>query len=550
MIAWATARLVRFGHKPRLGADSTSAGRAKPLRIGHESATPEAMVAPDPNSDPIASLRPVLDTALDAVVVMRSDGCVAGWNATAERTFGWTSAEAIGRPMADLIIPPQYREAHDRGLARYNSTGEERVLNRRIEISAVTRDGREFPVELSITRAPGPGSATAFIGFLRDISERRDAEARLSRQARETQLLFEVTRLAAETGSFEEALRSCLEAICNITGWPVGHALVVDRASGSELVSTQVWHEEEPGIAAAMKQATREMRFTRGVGLPGMILASGEPAWVADAAADPNFARKDLGFASAFGFPVRSEGRIIAVLEFFTRGTAEPDSDLMLIVRTLGEQVGRVLERKRTEEHQLLLVNELNHRVKNMLAIVQSIAAQTFKTESESGRRAFESRLAALASAHDLLTSESWEAASLRHVVERATMGCGAFSDRLRVEGPDLRIQPKTAVSISMAIHELCTNAVKYGALSNDSGKVALQWEVTGPDEAKRLRLTWHETGGPPVSEPRRRGFGSRMIERGLAAELGGTAVLHFQPEGLCCLVDAPLPAAEDTDRS
>ncbi len=495
----------------------------------------------------MATLRPVLETALDAVVVMGSDGRIAAWNAVAERTFGWTAGEAVGQLMADIIVPPQHREAHCRGLARFQDTGEERVLNRRIEITAMHKDGRELPVELSITMAPSL-HRMIFIGFLRDISDRHEAEARLLRQARETQLLFEVTRLAAETDSFDEALRSCLGAICQVTGWPVGHALILNGGRRGELVSTSVWVEAEPGSARALKEATAQMRFSRGTGLPGVILETAEPTWIADIDSHPNFPRKATGFQAAFGFPVGSEGRLIAVLEFFSKSAHEPDPDLMLIVRALGEQVGRVLERKRTEEHQRLLVNELNHRVKNTLAIVQSLASQSFKegTVTAGALKAFESRVTALAAAHDLLTTEKWEAAPLRDLIDKAGLGCGASAERLTFAGPDVRLQPRTAVSVAMALHELCTNAVKYGALSNDDGVVTVAWDVDRSGEEPLLRLRWQEHGGPTVSPPERRGFGSRMIERGLAAELGGKVELLFLSEGVQFLLEAPLPAEEE----
>ena len=491
----------------------------------------------------LEAIRPLLDTTLDAVVVMTVDGMVAGWNRAAEETFGWSAEEAHGRLMAELIIPFRYREAHGRGLERYMRTREEHVLGQRIEISALHRDGREFPVELSITTAAATGE-TLFVGFLRDIGPRREAEEKLRRQAQEMQLLFEVTRLASETTSFEEALRVSLEAICGLTKWPVGHALILRKGGPAELVSTGVWHETTPGEAEALKAATARLRFTTGVGLPGHILESGEPAWFGDVGESPNFPRKGLGFRAAFGFPIKSGGRILAVLEFFARTEAAPDPDLMLTVRTLGEQVGRVLERKRTEEHQRLLINELNHRVKNTLAIVQSIAAQTLKGEEASARAraGLESRLTALASAHDLLTAQNWETASLHQVIDKAGHGCGAAEERLTLSGPEVRLQPQTAVSVAMAIHELCPNAVKYGALSNGEGRVAVRWQIEGADGDRRLRLEWRESGGPAVSPPTGRGFGSRLIERGLAADLGGTAKIDYRPDGVVCTVEAPLP--------
>lgn len=492
----------------------------------------------------LRSLQPVLETALDAVVVMNRDGTITAWNQTAEKTFGWRQAEAVGKLMADLIIPAQHREAHCRGLERYNATREERVLNRRIEITAMDQGGREFPVELSITTAPS-GDDLVFVGFLRDITERRDAEARLQRQAREAQLLFDVTRLAADTSSFEDALRACLRAICDLTGWPVGHALLLKEGTVRELASTGIWHEGEPREAAGLRGITNELRFGPGVGLPGRVLQSGEPAWISNLDEDANFLRKGRGFGAAFAFPVKSEGRVTAVLEFFSREKAQMDPELLLTVRTLGEQVGRVLERKRTEEHQRLLVNELNHRVKNTLAIVQSIANQTFRRGSDYmlAKPVFESRLAALAAAHDVLTAKNWASASLLEVIRQSGVGCGADESRLEFEGPPVWLSPKASVSLSMAFHELCTNAFKYGALSNDSGKISVLWELSGEAEAPQLRLIWQEKGGPPVTPPSHRGFGSKMIERALASELGGTVQLQFPSQGVRCVIDAPLPA-------
>ena len=206
--------------------------------------------------------------------------------------------------------------------------------------------------------------------------------------------------------------------------------------------------------------------------------------------------------------------------------------------------IGRdMTEAKRAEAHLRLLVDELNHRVKNTLAIVQGIAQQSFKDDVPAGqaRAAFEGRLAALSEAHNLLTREHWSAVSMRQIIDDAVRPHGEVG-RFTLEGPDLTILPKTAISLALAIHELATNAVKHGALSRPEGRVSIRWaRVRGAGPA-RLTMTWQETGGPPVAVPNRRGFGTRMIERGLAAELGGTVQIEFRPEGLTCTVDAPLP--------
>jgi PAS domain S-box-containing protein len=208
--------------------------------------------------------------------------------------------------------------------------------------------------------------------------------------------------------------------------------------------------------------------------------------------------------------------------------------------------VGRdVTERKRSEERQQLLINELNHRVKNTLAIVQALAHQSFKGDraSEEEKAAFASRLATLASAHNLLTRESWEPVGLQEVIEATVSAvCSEESQRVRTDGPPVILTPQSAVSVAMAVHELCTNAVKYGALSSSEGQVMARWSIEDGARGRRLHLEWIEQGGPPVEPPTRRGFGTRMIERALAADLDANVELDFRPGGLVCRVDAPLP--------
>jgi PAS domain S-box-containing protein len=201
-----------------------------------------------------------------------------------------------------------------------------------------------------------------------------------------------------------------------------------------------------------------------------------------------------------------------------------------------------ITDRKRWEEHQRLLIGELNHRVKNTLATVQSIASQTLRNAptTQEARDALESRLMALSRAHNVLTRENWESASLMEIVDQAVEPyTGGRENRLRREGPAVRLQPRTALALSMALQELATNAVKYGSLSNETGEVRVSWRVHGQEP--RLHLRWVEVGGPRVAPPQRRGFGTRLIERSLAQDLNGEVRIQFAPLGLVCTVDAPL---------
>jgi PAS domain S-box-containing protein len=195
----------------------------------------------------------------------------------------------------------------------------------------------------------------------------------------------------------------------------------------------------------------------------------------------------------------------------------------------------------RARQQRELLINELNHRVKNTLATVQSIAAQTLKgtTVPAAVKGALESRLLSMAGAHDVLTQQNWEGADLRNIVEKALLPFKAPEREFDVNGPDIRLLPKSALAVAMAVHELATNAAKYGALSNGSGRISVHWAVAEHD-APHLQIVWTETGGPRVAVPRSKGFGSRLIERGLAGQLGGEAAIDYHETGVVCRIMAP----------
>nr|WP_307354285.1 HWE histidine kinase domain-containing protein [Azospirillum picis] len=210
-----------------------------------------------------------------------------------------------------------------------------------------------------------------------------------------------------------------------------------------------------------------------------------------------------------------------------------------------------ITDRKKAEERQLLLLEELNHRVKNTLAMVQSIAKQTLRATPsvEAFPDAFQSRLRALAQAHDLLTRRQWQGASLSEIAA-LTLEPHMEAGRVQVSGPGVTLTTGVAVSLHLAFHELATNAAKYGALSTGSGRIDLNWnlvrqplESRNAPERDALVLHWRESGGPPVVPPTRRGFGSRLIERGLSHELEGEVSLAFDATGVQCRLVIPLSA-------
>jgi PAS domain S-box-containing protein len=436
----------------------------------------------------------ILEASLDCIVTIDETSAVMEWNAAAEATFGYRRDEVIGRDLTELIIPAEQREAHRRGMERFLRTGRGPVIGRRIEVEALTRRGERIPVELAISPILLEGQ-TRFTSSIRDIRGRLAAEAALRESEQRLRATYEHAFAGIGEVDREGRFTRVNEQFCKISGYP--------RAA---LVGRTIWditHEEDAAAERPMFEAQMAGR------LPVYSL---EKRYV------------------------HPDGRVVWVE--LAASTVDDEAGRPLY----GVRVVRdVSERKAWESGQQLLINELNHRVKNTLATVQSIAAQARRGRSdpEAGYEAFLDRLSALARAHDELTRQRWEGAWLGSVVEGAVEPFGgADAERFKISGPAVRLQPKAALAIATALHELATNAAKHGSLSRAGGCVELEWALVAPEA---LRMTWREVGGPPVAAPERKGFGSRLLEKGLPAELGGRVSLDFRPDGLVCTIEAPL---------
>jgi PAS domain S-box-containing protein len=503
------------------------------------------------------ALADVLETALDAVIVMKPDGTVADWNEVASHIFGWTRAEAVGSLLSELIIPERLREGHRQGLENYLRTGVGPLLRNRIEVSAIRKTGDEFPIELSITPYRH-GDELLFLGFLRDITDRRKAAQVLERQLDQAKLLYEVVAFAAETPSFDDALLKCLEAVHNLTGWPLGHIYLPSEGDVVMMLPSDIWFPDAGGRYENLRNITAQTTFRVGEGLPGSVMQAGEPVWISDVHSDRRFPRaqhadSSLGIASALGFPIKNGKSIIAVVEFFTPVQSKPDTDLLLTVRSIGDQVGRVFERHRAEvmlraqaDHQKLLVAELNHRVKNMLAVVTGIASQTMRNSDsmEQFNRSFLERVSALSQAHSLLASEQWRPTGLRNLVQQIFAPYAEASSQISVSGQDVKLTPKAAIALSLVLHELVTNSAKYGALSKRDGSLSLFWRLTKPGDM-RLKFLWSEQGVPIEEKPTKTGFGTRLVRATIEHELRGHIDLQYRDDGLIYEMEWPvaLPA-------
>jgi len=333
-----------------------------------------------------------------------------------------------------------------------------------------------------------------YVGIAMDMTEVRKVEAAL----RESEARFR--RIAEDA--------PVMMWICDVAGKPVYvNRMQRDFFGIGDDLETFDWNQ----AVYAEDRAAMQSRFAAG-------LARQQPFW-------------SEGRFNRFDGDVRS---------LFTRAAPRFDVDGRFL-GAIGVHVD-VTDSRRAETHQQLLINELNHRVKNTLATVQSIAHQTLRegVMTRDARHLFTSRLLALSAAHNVLTRENWDSAELREIVAEAIR---AHEDptraRIAYGGPQVRVGPKQALAISMALHELATNAGKYGALSGAAGGVDIVWRIAPARDV--LTLSWRESGGPPVTPPSRKGFGSRLLNQGLAIELGVAAELDYAPDGLSCLIKAPL---------
>ena len=438
-----------------------------------------------------ARLAAIVDSSQDAIIGHSLDGTITSWNAGAEKVFGYGPQEAIGQPLS-ILLPERQQDEVPRILKRL-ARGE-RVEH--FEIARRTKAGDQ--IYLSMTVSPVRNESGVMIGastVARDTSERRWNEEQTG-------------RLAAIVESSHDAIISKdLDGI--IQSWNTG-AVRLFGYTPEEAIGQSVTmlippdrENEEPEILTRIRRGERIDHYET--------------------------VRR------------RKNGSLVPISL-----TISPLRDARGKIIGASKVARDITERKQAEDLRALMVNELNHRVKNTLAIVQSIAAQSLRSALDPrSRETFDSRLVALARTHDLLSRDSWEGASLRDVLlQELEPFKSEDSVRFAIKGPNFGLAPKAALALGMAFHELATNAAKYGAFSKPTGRVRVTWELGRSSEPTELRLRWLETGGPPVEKTGKKGFGSIVIERGLSLELDAKVRIDLAPSGLVCDIEIPLDAA------
>jgi PAS domain S-box-containing protein len=433
-------------------------------------------------------------------------------------------------------------------------------------------DGRFRPFLTRVTPVRSPdGSILRWFGTNTDISEQQAAVDELADQKKLLETLNRTSQIVASELALDKLVQATTDAGVALTGAQFGaffYNVVNDRGEEYTLYA----------ISGVPRAAFEKFPMPRNTAVFDPTFKGTGPMRSDDITQDPRYGKNaphrgmpegHLPVRSYLAVPVKSRnGEVLGGLFFghsererFTQrheqmvvGIASQAAIGIDNARLYESMQRELAERRAAERQRELLINELNHRVKNTLATVQSAVTQTLRNAAIDPdiRRKLDARLIALSEAHDLLTRENWEGTTLKDVAHIATSPYSDGSDeRFKVQGPHVRLPPKTALTLAMAMHELVTNAIKYGSLSKQGGQVQIDWQIMDTDGGRRLKLAWSETGGPLVEPPRQRGFGSRLIERGLSAELDGAVALDFHPTGVVCTIDSPLPriAMQDQQR-
>ena len=473
-------------------------------------------------------LAAIVESSDDAIVSKDLNGTIVSWNRGAERLFGYSADEIIGRPVTTLM-PPE-RQSEEPGILARIRRGE-RIDH--YETVRQRKDGTLMDVSLTVSPVrDGNGRIVGASKIARDVTEQKRAAAALDRRASEQAALYQFTDKLFRAQSLDDIYDSALEAILSALRCERASILLFDAGRMMRFVR---WHSLSDGYRQAVEGHSPWTPETRNPA----PLCIGD---IASADLDPSLrqtvAAEGIG-ALAF-IPLVTRGQLIGKFMVYYDQPHEFASAELDLAITIARQLGFSIERVRAEQKRDLLVAELNHRVKNTLATVVAISHQSFAKgrSPEEAHRSFERRVRALAQTHGRLAEASWTGVSLGMLLADETAPYRDERSNVEIAGPEIQLSPKSAVSLGMAFHELTTNAAKYGALSSKDGRLNVTWSTTTNRE---LRIRWREIGGPAVQTPERRGFGRLLLERALRADLDAEVQLDFASAGLECNITFPL---------
>jgi PAS domain S-box-containing protein len=460
------------------------------------------------------------------------------------RLFGLAETAGTEAALVESLVLPADRAQRSNPVSRRDGSAESEVEYR---IHRADDGALRWISRRAAFVQDAAGRTVAMFGTVHDITERKLGQIRLAAMV----ALGDALRDAASAGEVLAAAAATL-----------GEAMGTLRAGYADLDPGAEGQDREWAAPWAVRGSQAAGTIDRSLGgfasLVGQLQA-GPAVVVADTAAEPSLAADRAGFArlgvrALIAVPLRQHGVLAGMLSVQDGQPRRWSRSEVDFVRGVADRCHAALDRLRGEAAQAVLNHELSHRLKNSLTMVQAIAAQTLRGVTPRGPvEALESRIQALGAAHAVLLQQSWRAAPIGAVVEQVTglfgpgnqaqgsqvQGDQAAASRVLAEGPDVDLGPRCALAFSLLLHELGTNALKYGALSAEGGRVSLRWSLRGEGAATELAVVWQESGGPRVVPPERRGFGALLIRRGLLGE--GGAEIDYAPEGLRVELVAPL---------
>ncbi|WP_299655698.1 HWE histidine kinase domain-containing protein [uncultured Jannaschia sp.] len=485
--------------------------------------------------DPLHLAQLIVDSAVDyAIVTLTADGTITSWNEGAERIMGWTADEIVGRPAATFFVPedvaagqPDYemRVATDQGQAKderwHLAKDGRRFWASGRMMPLVARPDTEGPTaEENLVDAPG-ARQVGYLKILRDRTAQRDALARqialldLGDRLRDMEDVRQMVELASET---------------------LGRTLGASRAGYGTLdVDGSIIDIRADWNAPGGQSLVGRLRFEN-FGTYAETLRRGGTVAMSDCRTHPDVPDPEpleaIGIRALLNVPLMERRRLKAVTFVNDVRPRNWTEDEQNFVRGVADRTAAAIDRARSNAEREIVARELAHRMKNVLTIAQVISVQSLRHAGslDEGRRVVAERLVALGRAQDMLTDLATEGAGLRDVAQQALAPYRSDESRITIEGPNVALTGPQVLGLTLALHELATNAGKYGALSTPAGRVSIAWSVASD---RAFVLTWTETDGPIVAEPQHQGFGSQILGRVTGGYFGGTSRTEYAPGGL-----------------
>jgi len=479
------------------------------------------------------ALARTLDSSFDAIIVRDAQDHITGWNRGAEKLYGWTREEVLGRDIHSLF-QTEFPKSLDEILIdmRRNGRWEGELIHTRKDGARIVVFSRWTP-EWDANK----GQLISILQANMDVTERKRAETLIAADLRDMKVLNRLSnRLVREGGDFGKNLDAVVDAAIAITGAQKGNLQLLDRTTGVLTIAAQ------RGFGDAFLKFFASVRDDASACAAAM--KSGERVIVEDVRESEVFAGQpskkvllDADVRAVTSTPLlASTGNLLGMISTHFAKPHRPDERELHLMDLLARQTADYLERKRANDFAATLVGEIQHRSNNLLTVIQTIATRSLSGSYTlpEAKEAFEERLQALARANRQLTKSNWIGVNLSELVH---LELQPFAERTIVDGINVMLSPQHAQSFSLALHELATNAAKYGALSNGSGKVSVSWTIT---RQNKLKFKWQESGGPPVVVPTRHGFGTTLVK--------GTfpdAQIEYAVDGLSCEIDVPFDRDE-----